>query len=305
MNILRKIWFIANAVLRRGYWFNNCFFPECRKFIYYKNFNTDIINLGSTSSVHAFNYDGLKLKCANFAICRNPLTGDLAILKNYCSFLKKEGSIVIIPLCPFTSLSGSYDYFDDRYYRILYASSIPFYNFIHDLQVEKKWMNPLLYYPLYGPIVDIYRFFFKKNTVGTMSEEKMEIDANNWIRGWMEEFSITSFSNPLSLKNKDSIEDAIGLLRQIISFCQEHNCTPIVVMPPMYKTLANKFTGEMRDILINNIISQTGGACRFINYMDDAQFVNERTLFENSFLMNSKGAKLFTRRLLKDIGVIS
>ena len=134
-----KIKYILNALIKRGYWFNNVFFEGCRKMSMYSTFNTDVINLGSTSAVHAFNYDGLGLKAGNWAMTRNPLLGDYAILKNYSSFLKKDRSIVIITLCPFSSLAGSYNFLDDRYYTFLYPSTIPM------LMIWKLNLNGILH----------------------------------------------------------------------------------------------------------------------------------------------------------------
>ena len=110
---------IINSVIRKGYWFNNVSFDGCSR----------LINLGSTSAVYAFNYEGVGIKGGNWAMPRNPLLGDYAILRNYSSFLKK-GSIVIIPLCPFSAFSGSYDYLDDRFYTILYPTTIPNYKYV-------------------------------------------------------------------------------------------------------------------------------------------------------------------------------
>lgn len=69
-------------------------------------FNTDVINLGSTSVCHAFDYEGLPICGSNFALRHNSLSGDLAILKNYFGYLNPTNSHVIIPLCAFSSLAA-------------------------------------------------------------------------------------------------------------------------------------------------------------------------------------------------------
>ena len=88
MSIKHKIAGKINGVIRRTRWFNEEMFPDCRKFWEYNKFNTDVINLGSTSGCHAFDYEGLPICGGNFALRHNPLSGDLAILKNYLTIIK-------------------------------------------------------------------------------------------------------------------------------------------------------------------------------------------------------------------------
>ena len=300
----KKIKYIINGLIRRGYWFNNVFFQDYRKFRMYNTFNTDVINLGSTSGVAAFNYDGLNIKGANWAMSRNPLIGDYAILRNYSSFLKKNGSTVIISLCPFTAFSGSYDYLDDRYYKVLYPSTIPYYSYIHDVQVSAKWENPMMHYPIFALFTDLVRLVFPPKSK-QLSDEELQRDADTKFKNWCHEFSISSFDNSLSLKNTDSIEDAIVLLNQITQFCKSHGCIPVFVLPPIYSSLTAKFTPSIRTVLFDKLVKRPEFQdIRFLNYIDDPNFMYDRSLFKDSYLLNEKGAKKFTKHLLSDLGII-
>lgn len=304
MNVFRKIFHLINSVIRRGYWFNNIFFSDCRKFEQYKTFNTDVINLGTSSAVAAFNYEDIKIRGGNWALSKNPLIGDLAVLKNYSSYLKENKSVVIISLCPFSSLAGSYDYFDDRYYRILYPTTIPHYSYNHYKIVQEKWNHPIKYYPTYAPFFDIFKLIFGRSCK-ILTEKQLEEDANIRMKNWLSEFSISDFSLKLSLKNQDAIADAAEILNQIISFCRERQFKVYIVIPPMYCSLSSKFTSKARKILIEDLLEKINDRnVPFYNYMDDMQFINDKTLFKDSFLMNKKGAKMFTRRCLMDIGLI-
>lgn len=305
MSKIRKVYLKLNAAIRKGYWFNNTFFPECRKFEKYYTFNTEVINLGSSSSVAAFNYDGLPVKAANFALSRNPLLGDLGILKNYSSFLREGTSTVIIPLCPFSSLAGSYDYLDDRYYRILYPTTIPYYSYIHQVRVQEKWNDPIKYYPWYAPFLDFYKLIVKNKKEKVLQEDRLEKNAETYIRSWLHEFSMTDFNTPLSLKNKDGIDDAAEILNQMIDFCKEHGFKPVIVIPPVYRSLSKRLTKEARTLVLDSLIEKLNDkSVPFYNYLDDPQFVNDRMLFQNSFFLNKKGAKLFTYNLLKELNII-
>lgn len=304
MSVMAKIKHAINAVIRRGYWFNNVEFADCRKFKTYNTFNTQVVNLGSTSALHAFDYEGLNIKGANWALGHNPLAGDFAILRNYCSFLDSKGCTIIIPLCPFSSLSGSYEPFEDRYYSILYPSTIPSYSYVHDVQVQEKWQNPIWRYPIWGWILDFVHLFPNRKK-SCLQEEQMESSAKQWINGWFHEFSLKDFTTPLSLVNQYSIQEAASIISNMIEFCKTHNIRVIITIPPMYHTLAEKFTPEGREKIIDSLFKQIKNKdYEFINYMDNPLFCNDRTLFEDSFLLNSKGAKVFTRQILTDLHVI-
>lgn len=300
----RKTYHFFNELVKRGRWFNEKMFPDCRKFVEHTTFNLDVINLGSTSGVNAFNYQGLNVKAANWAMGHNPLACDEAILKNYVSYLKADGAIVILSLCAFSSLSGSYNYFEDRYYTILYPSTIPGFSKRKQNEVMAIYNRPLLCIPLYELLRDLWSLLKKPFSKGEkiLTEEQMENNAQIWINNWLKEFSVKDFSLPLSLVNQDGLADAVKHLNNMITICKEHNAIPVLVLPPMYHTLAEKFTPNARNILIDSMISRIDDkSVLFLNYMDDSDFSNDRHLFKDSFFLNQRGAKLFTKRVLADL----
>lgn len=305
MNVKTKIYRALNHAVRRSRWFNEFLFEGCSKFWEYRTFNTKVINLGSTSSCHAFNYSGIDIKGANFALPRNPLSGDEAILKNYFGFLDPKGSYVIISLCVFSSLSGGYELDDDRYYTLLFPSSIPHFSYRRQQRVKNIAANPFPYYPLWALGGEL-KGIIQRRKFHAKTESEMKTDAEKWMRGWMHEFSLKSLSAPLSLLNRDGITDAVGILNEIISFCSERNIKPVIVIPPMFHSLADRFNTKARRMLIYDMIEKIDDkSVPFFNYMDDKQFSDDPTLFENSFILNTKGSKLFTHRVLKDVGIIS
>lgn len=304
MSLTSRIRVILNALIRRGFWYDNVFMTDTRKFNTYSTFNTMIVNLGSTSAWSAFNYQDINIKCANWALRRNSLAGDLAVLKNYSSFLKKDNAIVIISLCPFSSLSGSYEPYEDRYYAFLHPSTIPFFTYAHNIQVQDKIRNPLKHYSFYGFVLDIKHLLpsFKCRKI---SEDNMNVDALNWIKNWMHEFSLTDLSSPLSLYNKDNVDDGVMYLDAIVDYCKQINAHPVIIVPPMYHSLASKFDAESRKLLFEVFINKMKNKnVQYLNYMDDKQFTNDISLFNNSYLMNERGARLFTKRVLTDLRIV-
>lgn len=303
MRIVKKILYIANLQIRRTHWFKDVFFPCCSKFWSYNRFNTKVVNLGSSSALHAFDYEGYDTIAANWAITRNSIVGDLAILKNYYSFLDPIQSTVLLPICPFSSLSGRYDYLDDRYYTFLYPSSIPSFSVQRLNQVMEKYNNPMRYYPVVEIFASIRRLFKRKNA--TMTSQEMLADANKWYSGWLKEFSIVNLDGELSLINKDSISEYCDYLQEMISFCEERYINLYIVIPPVYKTLRDKFDDNARDILFSSIlkVAQSRGV-RVLDYFSNSEFSDNKDNFRNSFFLNKNGARVFTKRVLEDIQIL-
>ena len=304
MNLKKKIASKLNGAIRRTHWFNEELFPDCRKFWNYNTFNTDVINLGSTSGYYAFDYEGLPIKGGNFALRHNPLSGDQAILKNYFGYLNPKGSHVIIPLCVFSSLAGSYDFMEDRFYTLIYPSSIPHFSYRRQQQIKAIAASPIRRFPLWSFYTEL-RAQLRGTSHSTLTEEQMKADADRWIKGWKHEFALSDFSQPLSLINKDGVNDAAEILNDIISFCKERNIKPVIMIPPMYHTLAEKFDEKARQLFVYDLIEKIEDkTVPFHNYMDDSRFSRDSSLFMNSFFLNKKGAKKFTRIALTDIGLL-
>ena len=304
MNLKKKIASKLNGAIRRTHWFNEELFPDCRKFWNYNTFNTDVINLGSTSGCHAFDYEDLPIRGVNFALSHNPLSGDQAILKNYFGYLNSKGSHVIISLCVFSSLAGSYDFMEDRFYTLIYPSSIPHFSYRRQQQIKAIAASPIHRFPLWSFYTEL-RAQLRGTSHSTLTEEQMKADADRWIKGWKHEFALSDFSQPLSLFNKDGVNDAAEILNDIISFCKERNIKPVIMIPPMYHTLAEKFDEKARQLFVYDLIEKIEDkTVPFHNYMDDSRFSRDSSLFMNSFFLNKKGAKKFTRIALTDIGLL-
>ena len=300
--IRNKVKHALNALARRTPWHDNTLFEDCKKFWRHNTFNLKVINLGSTSAVCAFDYSDSQVPAANFAISRNPLAGDLAILKNYISFLNPNGSYVFIPLCPFSSLAGSYDYMDDRYYTILYPSTIINYSYIHEIHALHKRDNPFMYYPISALFTDFKYYIKKKNHV--LSEQQLKDDAEDKIKSWMHEFSLDGFENNLSLKNQDAVEDAAKILNDIISYCIANNATPVITIPPVHQSLYKHLHGDGEKVLIDSLLSKISYTDIIIkNYMFHTEFAENAYLFQNSFLLNKSGARKFTKILLEELDI--
>lgn len=94
-----------NKIVKRTNWYKNVT-PEWGKFPIEKWYRTnldrnyDIVNVGSSSALYAFNYEGIPVKAFNWAMQPQSMEYSFRILKNFSSILGPKG-IILIPLGPF------------------------------------------------------------------------------------------------------------------------------------------------------------------------------------------------------------
>jgi hypothetical protein len=74
----------------------------------------------------------------------------------------------------------------------------------------------------------------------------------------------------------------------------------------VYAALAARFSKNARARFVSDMVERLAdNDVVMLDYMDDAEFSADISLFDNSYLLSAAGAKKFTRRILKDIGLIS
>ena len=107
--------------------------------------------------------------------------------------------------------------------------------------------------------------------------------------------------------NYGAVLQAYGLkevLRGIMQFCMAKNLKPIVVMPPVHSSLTKYFTHSFRNNYIDSFIKETlHDSIPYLDYMDDRLFA-DKIYYSNSFFLNKRGRKLFTCRVLQDVGLM-
>lgn len=288
----------------QSYWYNEVLFKDCRKFWEMNVSNLDVINLGSSSGVYDFDYSGLSVKGMNWAVAPQTIYGDFAILKQFASHLKK-GATIIYPLCPFTSISGAVKYVEDRCYSFLDLENIPDGHYLRMIKVKQMQNNPLLFYPLLSILRDL-KHAVRKNGENTriLDEFQMIEDAKLSLNSWNDQFHIDDLSAPFVGKYKVVYDDGTKLLKEMSVFCKEKHLRFIIVIPPMYKTLAACFSPSARENLIDSFVRNgIDSSVLYLNMMDDENFTNDISLFRSSYYLNTIGAKKYTSYLLNKINI--
>lgn len=288
-----------NDIILKSQWYDEVAFRDCRKFWELKDEKFDVVNLGSSSGVYDFDYSDVEMSCANWALAPQSTTGDFAILKQFRKNLKKN-ALVIYPFCPFTSISGAVDYVEDRCYSFMDFNLIPNAHYLRWVKIMQMKDNPLAYYPLVRIKQDIKNIILKrKQNVIVMNENQLIKDADEIMNNWKVQFKLTDLSKPFTGRNKKVFDDGIRLCKELVSYCKESCLRLVIVIPPVYRTLADKFLPPDRENLIESFVSSfIDSSVSYYNMMDHELFTDDRSLFRSSYYLNEKGAKFYTSYLL-------
>ena len=271
--------------------------------------NYDLVNLGSSSAKWAFDYEGLNIKAMNWAQQPQTLLEDFNLLRHYHSILRK-GGYVLITIMPFTGLNKQTGIRDAMKYLKIDTQGEPIQPYLYK-EACRYAEYPILFKK--PAIKALIRFLLGKDKprinnkpnmeFNPMSESELRQDAARWMSGWKRQFIIDDFEAPLTEKNQKGREYRIGLMRQLIDFCIERDYQPVYVIPPVTEYLANKFTPKFRDIYIYDFLKQVDREIPLLDYSQDKSLI-EKDMYFNSFFMNLRGRKQFTRRVLIDLGII-
>ena len=300
--MIRPASLLLDKLTKRTNWYNDKI-GDGAKFCKMIPLNVDICNLGSNSGKFAFDYENTGLKGENWALGPQTLSYDFRVLKNYFSYLK-EGAVVLIPLCPFSGCIRDFedDKYNYKYYSFLHPILILNYSNLTSEKIMRFVNKPFQVSPLKSILRILRDIPAESNKV--MDDESLEVDASNYINNWKQQFTISDLDAPVSEKNKECLSSNINLLKEMISFCIVRNLKPVIVIPPITMALNTKLSKVFRENYICSFIKAANvNQVMFLNYLDDKRFVDSN-LFFNSFYLNLKGRKMFTKQVLKDLELV-
>lgn len=298
----RKIKRIINQELRKTTWYKS-FWSGAEKFWVNPPFDLDIVNLGSGAGYFAYNYEDSGVKGCNWALWPQSLQHDFNILKNYYSFIKPQG-FVVITACPFGCLfSPNYDKNHNlKYYTFLHPATIQNFDENERIKALSIKKNPLNYFGLKKVIKKIIK---NKLLFANNKESEQYVDnACLMIEGWKKQFGIDDLDAPLSDKHKLEFDSRQMLLREMIQFCIERDLRPVIVYPPIHPSLRLL----MSDVFIKRYIYDfiegaiNGQDCPFYEFLN-SDTIKEDNLFRTSYFLNTNGAKKFTNQMLNSLNI--
>jgi hypothetical protein len=289
-----------NSFVRRTQWFSQEMFGDCEKFWSHKTYNLDLINLGSGAAKYGFDYSGIDLKTANWAMMPQTLVGDKVILENYLSFLKPDKAIVIITICPFSCLDDGKNYLPDKIYTVADMLSIPEFAYERKLKIYDVKLHPLKYFPMMSIFAEI-KHLGRRVIKRKVTSESLKNNVNFWIDSWKKQFSIYNLSDEFSLVNKDRFELSVKALDNLIRECLAHSFKPVIILPPVSKYLLECFDKDFQQRFIYDFLQSSNYKdVKFFNYLGDKEFADD-CLYRNANFLNAQGAKKFTKRVISDL----
>lgn len=300
---------LKKEILARNPWYQQRF-QDCPKFWNRFPFNLQVVNLGSSTSFYGFDYSGLSVNGANWAIRPQSFPQDFALLKTYESFLGPR-AIIIIALCPYSSCLKSYkDTELEKYYTILHPGAFENFSLEKCEEVFREKNNPFSVASknmLKSEIriaIHIAKAIIKKVIRPKNADVDFERSAKSFIDGWMKQFKIDDMSAPLPPHIIEGRKKRVDVLSEMVQFCTDRDFTPVIVIPPVTPELSAKFSPVFRENYMKSFLREGAPGVKVLDYLDDTEFANNHSLFQNSLFLNPRGASLFTRRVLTDLGLI-
>lgn len=301
---LSVLFFILNFLIRQSKWFKVKYHDVMR--LSPINSCIEIYNTGSTSSKYAFDYNSIGINGLNAAMSPQSLEFDHNLLVKLIDNIKPNG-IVIITICPFSSILDRYDNrsSNDKYYFILDKNQIDGYSTMRYIYIKLLYITPLidifihpsLLKQIIAPVKDNARF-----TTNKMSSEELNIDAKKWIKCWQNEFKIPDLDHNVSLKHYDTMRKNQQIVLDMINICKENNIKPVIVIPPYTKYLENYLSEAVINKYVYDFLSpiKQKTDIRILSYQND-DILTDKDNYFNSFFFNKKGASLFTKKVVTQV----
>jgi len=272
--------------------------------------NYDVVNLGSSGGKWAFDYSGMNVKAMNWAQQPQTLLEDYNLLRHFHSILKKDG-YVLITIMPFTGLNKKTGLMDAMKYVKFDIQGEPIQPYMFK-EAQRYATYPILFKkPAVKALIKCLLGKDKKVGVPTetqldynpMTLAELEADAKRWIDGWKRQFGISYFDAPLTKENEEGRAYRIKLMQTLIDFCTERGYKPVYVIPPVTEHLAKYYTQKFEETYIYGYLQAVNREVLTLDYSKDDDFRKNDNLFFNSFFLNKQGRLIFTRRVLKDLGL--
>ena len=315
MEILKK--FLSGSyLLYRTNWYKSMFrdlnhetYPDNVWYREHDERNFDVVNLGSSGGKWAFDYTNFNIKAMNWAQQPQTLLEDYNLLRHFHSILK-QGGYVLITIMPFTGLNKKTGLMDAMKYVKFDLQGEPIQPYM--FKEAQRYANyPILFKK--AAIKALIKYFLGKDKqidirpetqldYNPMKSHELEVDAKRWIDGWKNQFGIADFNAPLTEDNQRGREYRIVLMQTLIDFCVERGYKPVFVIPPVTNHLAKYYTPKFEETYIYGYLKSINREVLTLDYSKNPEFGNDDTLYFNSFFLNKRGRKLFTRRVLKDLG---
>ncbi len=272
-------------------------YPELRKYESIERVRElSIANFGTGMGYYDFCYDGMPVSAFNFALTTQELEFDYKLMRHYREkFTKGCKMLIVLPYCIFCADDiPEFRGVNERYYSILSKDD-----------VAPRCNSTCAEYALkLAKQTEEERAQCLESTV-PLTEKQMETQTYNAIQNWLSQLHIISFhSGELSQEVRQGIQVSQQWLDKIFAFCQSEELDPVVVVPPLSRSLLaeigqpfrdSHFYGPLREVIRDRRIP-------VLDYTKEPRFCNPALYGWPGFLVKP-AAREFTKDVLKRIGV--
>ncbi len=255
--------------------------------------NLEIVNVGSSHGLYAFDYSELSLKGFNFALNSQDLFYDFQLLKQYQNHMVRGTTIVLISVSFFSLSADPTDAElmkrDQRYYRILDTGLI-----------EGSTPENLLRFKLL-PVLSagsmLIRIFQDKP-----ADTFLELSTNRLDYGELEVEAKETAVRHLSYIEMNGFDRGISLLKEIIVFCQQLELKPVLITTPFTEYYTKYFPESVLDEFYRVVYSIANEfTIPYFDYSRDPYFWKSPELFIDDDHLNSIGRTIFTKMVIDTI----
>lgn len=255
-----------------------------------------VANVGSSHGLNAFVYEDLEsrgISCFNFSMASQSYDYDYGLIQMYQEHLA-PGGILFIPV--------SYFSFNDevvndsekksmsaRYYSFMEPKYIPNYSLYTDLVTQKM------------PILSAEEDFLDW-LLSSLSLKVHAAEENILSQEEMMERSKQRFDRHFNNKPQYVLEERVKNLKDIVTFCQEREITPVLITLPVnryyYELIPEDFFPSFYDA-IAQVCDSTGAA--YYDYGYDPRFRGNLSYFFDCDHLNHTGALYFMSLIEEEI----
>lgn len=262
----------------------------------------DYVNIGSGICLHDFVWENIEnVKGYNMAVAPEDFRYDARIINHYAKNIKK-GGIVLAMVCPLSF--GRNDYLYKNYFSAKYIDILPRENVsLSDRAYRMYKSYPFIYkMQTFGMVMKGY----KAGAVRRIRKLFRGISYNMSdviVEGWIKD------NKPLvDLKDETQAKffEKIFLEKQndlinLVDIVYKNGLKPVVIVPPISKTLFGKMTEEFLEaFLYTNLRCLENKEVLILDYLKDKDFSADIN-YSNYLFLTSHDAKRFTSRVLDDI----
>ncbi len=272
-------------------------YPELRKYESIRKVrDLSVASFGTGMGYYDLCYNGLSVNAFNFALTTQGLEFDYKLMRHYREkFSKGCKMLLVLPYFIFCADDmPKYRGINERYYSILPEEDV-------------------------APRCNSTRTEYARSSAGQteaertrhleltvpLTEKQMGAQICDALQDWLCSLHIVSFhSGELSPEVKLGIQASKQWLGKIFDFCQTEELDPVVVVPPLSRTLLAEIGQAFRDTHFYGPLEEVIGRrdVPVLDYTKDPGFCDPALFGWPGFLVKS-AAKEFTIDVLRRIGV--